>query len=101
MRIFDRMDDKVAWTWSEQPSPHPKERRSPTRWAQVLPWECRTRQDRFARVQTETVTATAIASSKVMLSLTQELAEGVKLLIAMDCGDKCLYVPGLRRDNWP
>jgi protein-tyrosine-phosphatase len=33
--------------------------------------------------------------------LTQELAEGATLLITMGCGDKCPYVPGLRRDDWP
>jgi arsenate reductase (thioredoxin) len=33
--------------------------------------------------------------------LTQELAEGAALLITMGCGDKCPYVPGLRRDDWP
>jgi arsenate reductase (thioredoxin) len=33
--------------------------------------------------------------------LTQELAEGASLLITMGCGDKCPYVPGLHRDDWP
>ena len=33
--------------------------------------------------------------------LTQELAEDASLLITMGCGDKCPYVPGLRRDDWP
>ena len=33
--------------------------------------------------------------------LTQELAEGASILIMMGCGDKCPYVPGLRRDDWP
>jgi arsenate reductase (thioredoxin) len=33
--------------------------------------------------------------------LTQEVAEGASLLITMGCGDKCPYVPGLRRDDWP
>src|ERR1700722_14850996 len=33
--------------------------------------------------------------------LTQELANGATLLITMGCGDKCPYVPGLRRDDWP
>jgi arsenate reductase len=33
--------------------------------------------------------------------LTQELAEGASILITMGCGDKCPYVPGLRRDGWP
>ena len=33
--------------------------------------------------------------------LTQELASDATLLITMGCGDKCPYVPGLRRDDWP
>ncbi len=33
--------------------------------------------------------------------LTEELAVGAQLLITMGCGDKCPYVPGLRRDDWP
>jgi arsenate reductase (thioredoxin) len=33
--------------------------------------------------------------------LTQGLAEGASLLITMGCGDKCPYVPGLSRDDWP
>jgi arsenate reductase len=34
--------------------------------------------------------------------LTEELARGASLLITMGCGDKCPYVPGLRRDDdWP
>ena len=33
--------------------------------------------------------------------LTEELAAGASLLITMGCGDKCPYVPGLRRDGWP
>ena len=33
--------------------------------------------------------------------LTEELAEDAALLITMGCGDKCPYVPGLRRDDWP
>jgi protein-tyrosine-phosphatase len=33
--------------------------------------------------------------------LTQELANVATLLITMGCGDKCPYVPGLRRDDWP
>ena len=32
--------------------------------------------------------------------LTQELANVAALLITMGCGDKCPYVPGLRRDDW-
>jgi arsenate reductase (thioredoxin) len=33
--------------------------------------------------------------------LTEELAKQAHLLITMGCGDKCPYVPGLRRDDWP
>jgi len=33
--------------------------------------------------------------------LTEELAKNAQLLITMGCGDKCPYVPGLRRDDWP
>jgi arsenate reductase (thioredoxin) len=33
--------------------------------------------------------------------LTEELAQGAQLLITMGCGDKCPYVPGLRRGDWP
>jgi len=33
--------------------------------------------------------------------LTEELARGAQLLITLGCGDKCPYVPGLRRDDWP
>ena len=33
--------------------------------------------------------------------LTEELARGAQLLITMGCGDKCPYVPGLKRDDWP
>ena len=33
--------------------------------------------------------------------LTQELAKDASLLITMGCGDKCPYVPGLRREDWP
>jgi arsenate reductase (thioredoxin) len=33
--------------------------------------------------------------------LTQELTSNATLLITMGCGDKCPYVPGLRRDDWP
>jgi arsenate reductase len=32
--------------------------------------------------------------------LTQELANDAALLITMGCGDKCPYVPGVRRDDW-
>ncbi len=33
--------------------------------------------------------------------LTEKLARNAQLLITMGCGDKCPYVPGLRRDDWP
>jgi|ERR1035438_1466534 protein-tyrosine-phosphatase len=33
--------------------------------------------------------------------LTEKLARDAQLLITMGCGDKCPYVPGLRRDDWP
>jgi protein-tyrosine-phosphatase len=33
--------------------------------------------------------------------LTLELAKDAALLVTMGCGDKCPYVPGLRRDDWP
>jgi protein-tyrosine-phosphatase len=33
--------------------------------------------------------------------LTEDLARGAQLLMTMGCGDKCPYVPGLRRDDWP
>jgi protein-tyrosine-phosphatase len=33
--------------------------------------------------------------------LTEELARDAQLLVTMGCGDKCPYVPGLRRDDWP
>jgi protein-tyrosine-phosphatase len=33
--------------------------------------------------------------------LTEELARDAWLLITMGCGDKCPYVPGLQRDDWP
>ena len=33
--------------------------------------------------------------------LTEELAQGATLLVTMGCGEKCPYVPGLRRDDWP
>jgi len=33
--------------------------------------------------------------------LTEEVAKDAQLLITMGCGDKCPYVPGLRRDDWP
>jgi arsenate reductase len=33
--------------------------------------------------------------------LTEGLAKDARLLITMGCGDKCPYVPGLHRDDWP
>ncbi len=33
--------------------------------------------------------------------LTEELANDTSLLVTMGCGDKCPYVPGLGRDDWP
>jgi arsenate reductase len=33
--------------------------------------------------------------------LTENLARDAQLLITMGCGDKCSYVPGMRRDDWP
>jgi len=40
-------------------------------------------------------------SSAKPQKLTDELAQDAQLLITMGCGDKCPYVPGLRRDDWP
>jgi arsenate reductase len=40
-------------------------------------------------------------SSAKPQKLTEELAKDAQLLITMGCGDKCPYVPGLRRDDWP
>ena len=33
--------------------------------------------------------------------LTEELARNAALLVMMGCGEKCPYVPGLRREDWP
>ncbi len=33
--------------------------------------------------------------------LTDELGAGANLLITMDCGEACPYVPGLKRADWP
>jgi arsenate reductase len=33
--------------------------------------------------------------------LTDELAREAQFLITMGCGDRCPYIPGLRRDDWP
>ena len=33
--------------------------------------------------------------------LTPELAQAGSVLITMGCGEKCPYVPGLRREDWP
>jgi len=40
-------------------------------------------------------------SSAKPQKLTEDLAQDAQLLITMGCGDKCPYVPGLRRDDWP
>jgi protein-tyrosine-phosphatase len=40
-------------------------------------------------------------SSAKPQKLTEELARDAQLLITMGCDDKCPYVPGLRRDDWP
>ena len=32
--------------------------------------------------------------------LTETLAHDASLLVTMGCGEKCPYVPGLRRDDW-
>ena len=40
-------------------------------------------------------------SSAKPQKLSDELAREAQLLITMGCGDKCPYVPGLRRDDWP
>ncbi len=33
--------------------------------------------------------------------LTEDLARRATLLVTMGCGEKCPYVPGLRREDWP
>ncbi len=33
--------------------------------------------------------------------LTEELARDASLLVTMGCRERCPYVPGLRRDDWP
>src|SRR5918994_6275478 len=33
--------------------------------------------------------------------LTTELAQRAQMLITMGCGDRCPWVPGARRDDWP
>jgi arsenate reductase len=33
--------------------------------------------------------------------LTEELTHEAQLLITMGCGEKCPYIPGLRRNDWP
>lgn len=33
--------------------------------------------------------------------LTEDLAKSASLLITMGCGEKCPYVPGLSREDWP
>jgi arsenate reductase (thioredoxin) len=41
-----------------------------------------------------------LSSAKPQL-LTDELARQSDMLITMGCGDACLYVPGLKKDDWP
>lgn len=41
-----------------------------------------------------------LSNAKPIL-LTQELAEKANLLVTMGCGEKCPYVPGLARKDWP
>ena len=33
--------------------------------------------------------------------LTEALARDASLLVTMGCGEKCPYIPGLRRHDWP
>ncbi len=33
--------------------------------------------------------------------LTEALARDASLLVTVGCGEKCPYIPGLRRDDWP
>jgi arsenate reductase len=40
-------------------------------------------------------------SNAMPQKLTEELAASADLLVTMGCGEKCPYVPGLRRDDWP
>jgi arsenate reductase (thioredoxin) len=40
-------------------------------------------------------------SNRTPQLLTDELAQGAKLLITMGCGDACPVVPGMKRDDWP
>lgn len=40
-------------------------------------------------------------SNAVPVFLNTDLAQGAHLLITMGCGEKCPYVPGLRREDWP
>ena len=40
-------------------------------------------------------------SSALPQLLTEELVQDASLLVTMGCGEKCPYVPGLRRDDWP
>jgi arsenate reductase len=58
-----------------------------------------------ARVHPEVVEAMRevgidLTAAKPQL-LTLQLAQRAQLLITMGCGDECLVVPGLRRDDWP
>lgn len=33
--------------------------------------------------------------------LTDKLARNAAIIVTMGCGEKCPYVPGLRREDWP
>ena len=33
--------------------------------------------------------------------LTEDLARTATLLVTMGCGEKCPYIPGVRREDWP
>ncbi|MEZ2347934.1 arsenate reductase ArsC [Terriglobus sp. RCC_193] len=52
-------------------------------------------------VQTAMLEVGIDLSSARPQKLTEELARDAQLLVTMGCGDKCPYVPGLRRDDWP
>ena len=40
-------------------------------------------------------------SGAVPRRLTADLAAGARLLVTMGCGDRCPYIPGAARDDWP
>lgn len=57
------------------------------------------------RVHPEVLTAMQEVGIDLSSAKPQKLKDGLardaKLLITMGCGDKCPYVLGLRRDDWP